>query len=146
MKLYILIHEKDTDSVWGSSAKPFIDQAAARDAMRQDYEDTIKAWGFDEASQPEEEYKAYCHDGEALVRNDTDIEIWRIEEHNLQVELAVEVKQGFVQAIYANTDVFPEVYDLDAPSFDEDSGVMETDIKAAEMERLKRQPGWRAVY
>lgn len=39
MKLYILIHEQDTDSAWGSSAKPFIDRAAAQDAMRQDYED-----------------------------------------------------------------------------------------------------------
>ena len=35
MKLYILIHEQDTDSAWGSSAKPFIDRAAAQDAMRQ---------------------------------------------------------------------------------------------------------------
>ena len=67
MKLYILIHEQDTDSAWGSSAKPFIDRVAAQDAMRHDYEDTIKTWGFDETSQTEE-HKAYCHDGEALVR------------------------------------------------------------------------------
>ena len=42
MKLNILIHEQDTDSAWGSSAKPFIDRAAAQDTMRHDYEDTIK--------------------------------------------------------------------------------------------------------
>lgn len=54
MKLYILIHEQDTDSAWGASAKPFIDQSVAQDAMRRDYEDTIKTWGFDETSQPEE--------------------------------------------------------------------------------------------
>ena len=41
MKLYILIHEQDTDSAWGSSAKPFIDRAAAQDMMRQDYEDNL---------------------------------------------------------------------------------------------------------
>lgn len=84
MKLNILIHEQDTDSAWGSSAKPFIGRAAAQDTMRHDYEDTIKTWGFDETRQTEE-HKAYCHDGEALVRDDTDIETWRIEEHDLQV-------------------------------------------------------------
>ena len=145
MKLNILIHEQDTDSAWGSSAKPFIDRAAAQDAMRHDYEDTIKTWGFDETSQTEE-HKAYCHDGEALVRDDTDIETWRIEEHDLQVELAVEVKGGLVQAIYANADIFPEVFDLDVSDFVEDSEVEEADIKAAELEKLKQQPGWRAVY
>ncbi len=145
MKLYILIHEQDTDSAWGSSAKPFIDRAAAQDAMRQDYEDTLKAWKFDETNQTEE-YNAYCHDGEALVRDDTDIETWRIEEHDLQVELAVEVKGGLVQAIYANADIFPEVFDLDVSDFVEDSEMAEADIKAAELEKLKQQPGWRAVY
>ena len=145
MKLNILIHEQDTDSAWGSSAKPFIDRAAAQDTMRHDYEDTIKTWGFDETSQTEE-HKAYCHDGEALVRDDTDIETWRIEEHDLQVELAVEVEGGLVQAIYANADIFPEVFDLDVSDFVEDSEVEEADIKAAELEKLKQQPGWRAVY
>ena len=145
MKLYILIHEQDTDSAWGSSAKPFIDRAAAQDTMRHDYEDTIKTWGFDETRQTEE-HKAYCHDGEALVRDDTDIETWRIEEHDLQVELAVEVEGGLVQAIYANADIFPEVFDLDVSDFAEDSEVEEADIKAAELEKLKQQPGWRAVY
>lgn len=145
MKLNILIHEQDTDSAWGSSAKPFIDRAAAQDAMRQDYEDTLKAWKFDETNQTEE-YNAYCHDGEALVRDDTDIETWRIEEHDLQVELAVEVKGGLVQAIYANADIFPEVFDLDVSDFVEDSEMAEADIKAAELEKLKQQPGWRAVY
>ena len=145
MKLYILIHAQDVDSTWGSSAKPFIDRTAAQVAMRQDYEDTVKRWGFDETSQTEE-YKAYCHDGEALVRNDTDMERWRIEEHELQVEVAVEVRQGLVQAIYANTDIFPEVFDLDVSDFVEDSEVAEVDIKAAKLEKLKQQPGWRAVY
>ncbi len=145
MKLNILIHEQDTDSAWGSSAKPFIDRTAAQDAMRQDYEDTLKAWKFDETNQTEE-YNAYCHDGEALVRDDTDIENWRIEEHELQVELAVEVKGGLVQAIYANTDIFQKVFDLDVSDFAEDSEVAEADIKAAKLEKLKQQPGWRAVY
>ena len=140
-----MIHEQDTDSAWGSSAKPFIDRAAAQDAMRQDYEDTLKAWKFDETNQTEE-YNAYCHDGEALVRDNTDIETWRIEEHDLQVELAVEVKGGLVQAIYANADIFPEVFDLDVSDFVEDSEMAEADIKAAELEKLKQQPGWRAVY
>ena len=145
MKLYILIHERDTDSNWGSSAKSFIDRAAAQDTMRHDYEDTIKTWGFDETRQTEE-HKAYCHDDKALIRDGMDIEIWRIEEHDLPVELAVEVSQGLVQAIYANADIFPEVFDLDVSDFAEDSEVAEADIKAAELKKLKQQPGWRAVY
>lgn len=44
MRLYILIHEQDTDSAWGSSAKPFIDRAAAQDTMRQDYEDNLRRY------------------------------------------------------------------------------------------------------
>lgn len=145
MKLYILIHEQDVDSTWRSSARPFIDRAAARETMRQDYEDTINAWGFDEANQTEE-HSSYCHGGEAMVRDDTDMERWRIEEHELQVEMAVEVSQGLVQAIYANTDIYPEVYDLDSSDFAEDSEMAEADIRAAELEKLKQQPGWRAVY
>lgn len=145
MKLYILIHERDTDSNWGSSAKSFIDHTTAQDAMRKDYEAAIKTWGFDETSQTEE-YKAYCHDDKALIRDGMDIEIWRIEEHDLQVELAVEVSQGLVQAIYANADIFPEVFDLDVSDFAEDSEVAEADVKAAELKKLKQQPGWRAVY
>ena len=145
MKLYILIHERDTDSNWGSSAKSYNDHTTAQDAMRKDYEAAIKTWGFDETSQTEE-YKAYCHDDKALIRDGMDIEIWRIEEHDLQVELAVEVSQGLVQAIYANADIFPEVFDLDVSDFAEDRVVAEADMKAAELKKLKQQPGWSAVY
>ncbi len=145
MKLYILIHERDTNSNWGSSAKPFIERTTAQDVMRKDYEETIKTWGFDETHQTEE-YKAYCHNSKALARNGMDIETWRIEEHDLPVELAVKVHQGLVQAIYANADIFPEVFDLDVSDFAEDSEVAEADVKAAELEKLKQQPGWREVY
>ena len=58
----------------------------------------------------------------------------------------MEVEGGLVQAIYANADIFPEVFDLDVSDFAEDSEVEEADIKAAELEKLKQQPGWRAVY
>ena len=54
---------------------------------------TINAWGFDEASQTEA-HSSYCHDGEAMVRDDTDMERWRIEEHELLVEMAVEVSRA----------------------------------------------------
>lgn len=145
MKLYILIHEQDTDSTWGATATPFIDRTAAQNAMRQDYAETIQTWGFDETRQTEE-HRSYCHDGEALVRDDTDVEHWRIEEHELQVEVAVKVHRGLVQAIYANADIDPDVYDLDVSDFAEDGETAEADIKAAELERLKQQPGWKAVY
>ena len=145
MKLYILIHGQDIDSVYGATAAPFIDRTTAQDAMRQDYAETIQAWGFDETSQTEE-HKSYCLDGEAMICDGADMERWCIEEYELQVKMAVEVSQGLVQAIYANTDIYPEVYDLDISDLAEDGETAVAEIKAAELEKLKQQPGWRAVY
>lgn len=145
MKLFILIHEQDTNSAWGATATPFTDRTAAQDAMRQSHAEAIRTWGFDETRQTEE-HRSYCHDGEAMVRDDTDMEHWRIEEHELQLEMAVEANQGLVQAIYANADITPKVYNLDISDFAEDSEMAQADSKAAELEKLKQQPGWRAVY
>ena len=145
MILFILIHEQDTDSAWGSSVLPFIDRSAAQDAMRQAHVATVKAWDFDETIQSEE-HESYCNEDKAVIRDDTDMESWRIEEHEVNVEIAIEVKQGLVQAIYANTDVYPDVYDLDVPDYAGDGELEETDTKKAALEKLKQQPGWRSVY
>lgn len=145
MKLYILIHEQDTDSAWGADVKPFIDKAAANDAMRIAYEAVIKAWDFDAAIQTEE-HECYCQEDKAVIREDTEIEHWRIEEHEVDVEMAIEVKGGLVQAVYANTDVYPDVYDLDVSDFPDQGEQDEADSKEAELEKLKSQPGWRSVW
>lgn len=145
MKLFILIHEQDTDSAWGAGAHPFLDRETAKDAMRQAYEVAVKAWAFDESIQTEE-HECHFDDEKAVIRDGTETENWRIEAFELNVEMAIEVKQGLVQAVYANTDVYPDVYDLDVSDYPDDGEQEEADSKEAELEKLKKQPGWRAVY
>ena len=145
MKLYILIHEQDTDSAWGAGVHPFLDRNTAQDVMRKAHMAAIRAWAFDEALRTEE-HESYCNEDKAVIRDGTNMESWRIEEHEVNVEIAIEVKQGLVQDIYANTDVYPDVYDLDVPDYAEDDEVEERDTKEAELEKRKQQPGWRSVY
>lgn len=145
MTIYVLIHEQDTDSAWGADVNLFLDVGAARASMRASYEATVRAWGFDESIQTEE-HEATCNDEKAVIRDDSDVENWRIEEASVDVEMAIRVRGGQIQAIYANADVSPDVYDLDVSDFP-DEGEQETaDDKEAELEQRTSQPGWRAVW
>ena len=145
MTIYVLIHEQDTDSVWGADVNLFLDVGAARASMRASYEATVRAWGFDESIQTEE-HEAYCNDEKAVIRDDSDVENWRIEETSVDVEVAIRVKGGLVQAIYANADVYPDVYDLDVSDFPDEGEQDAADDKEAELEQRTSQPGWRSVW
>lgn len=145
MTIYILIHEKDTDSAWGADAAPFLDADAARDAMRASYEAAVKAWDFDESIQTEE-HECCCQSDRAILRDDADLEHWRIEAHEIGVEMAIRVKGGLVQAIYANADIYPDVYDLDVSDCPDDGEQDAAEGKEAELERISQQPGWREVW
>jgi len=145
MTLYVLIHEQDTDSAWGADAKVFLTPEAARDAMRIAYEAALKAWGFDESLQTDE-HECYFEDAKAALRDDSDIEHWRIEEQKVGVEMAIRVKGGLVEVVYANADVYPDVYDLDVSDYPDDGEVEDADSKEAELEELIKQPGWRSVW
>ena len=74
------------------------------------------------------------------------MESWRIEEHELDVQVAVEVKGGLVQNIYANADVHADVYDLDVSDFPDVGEEAEADRKEAELNDLVKSPGWHNVW
>lgn len=145
MKIYILIHEQDTDAAWGCNVKPFTDKQAALDAMRADWQETVKDWDYTSKEHNSDD-ECECREDGAVIRDGDDVESWRIEEHNLDVQMAVEVKGGLVQNIYANADVYADVYDLDVSSFPDDGEEDEADRKEAELNELVNSTGWRNVW
>ena len=47
MKIYVLIHEQDTESAWGSHVSLFLNRDLAEASMRKCWEDALKSWEFD---------------------------------------------------------------------------------------------------
>ena len=145
MKIYLMIHEQDTDAAWGCYVKPFTDKQAAMDAMRSDWQETSKCWEYDSKEHNDED-ECECCESTAVIRDDSDVESWRIEEQELDVQIAVRVKGGLVEEVHANADVSVEVYDLDVSDFPDDGEQDEADKKEAELDELVKAPGWRAVW
>ncbi len=145
MKIYLVIDEQDTDAAWGCNVTPFLNRDAAVEHMKKDFEESLGRWEFD-LSEDSEEHHAECDENEATIRDGEDAEHWRIEEHDLLVELAVEVKGGLVQNIYANADVNADVYDLDVSDFPDKGEEDEVDQKQAELNERVKTPGWRNVW
>lgn len=146
MKIYNLIHEQDTDAAWGCNVRSFTDKEAAQKAMREDWEDSIKSGEFDTSAPVTDEHYHECDMEHAVIRDDCDVESWRIEEQELDIRLAVRVKGGLVQEVHANADVSVEVYDLDVSDFPDEGEADEADRKETELEELVKSPGWRCVW
>lgn len=146
MKIYVLIHEQDTESAWGSHVSLFLNRDLAEATMRKCWEDTLKSWEFD---LDKEMYDDHCweynHDN-AAVLDGTDIERWRIEEQDLVVGVAVKVHGGLVQSVIANADVDLDVYDLDVSDFPDEGEEDEADERRRVFEELASRPDWRSVW
>lgn len=146
MKIYVLIHEQDTESAWGSHVSLFLNRDLAEATMRKCWEDTLKSWEFD---LDKEMYDDHCweynHDN-AAVLDGTDIERWRIEEQDLAVGVAVKVHGGLVQSVIANADVNLDVYDLDVSDFPDEGEEDEADERRRVFEELASRPDWRSVW
>lgn len=145
MKLYLLICEQDTDAAWGSTVKPFLSQEDARVAMKKDFYDEVVAWKYREHEHHDED-EATCGVDSAVLREGSDVESWRIEEHDLDVCVAVKVHGGLVQHAIANADVSMDVYDLDVSDFPDEGEQEAADEKEAEYEKLSKTPGWRGIW
>ena len=145
MKIYLLIHEQDTDAAWGCDVKSFTDMQAAQNAMREDWQKSAKDWDYDSHEHHDED-EAGCFEAEAILREGDDLEHWRIEEQELDVQVAVRVHGGLAQAVYANADVTVDVYDLDVSDFADEGEKEDADEKEAELEELVKSPGWRGVW
>ena len=146
MKIYVLIHEQDTESAWGSHVSLFLNRDLAEATMRKCWEDTLKSWEFD---LDKEMYDDHCweynHDN-AAVLDGMDIERWRIEEQDLAVGVAVKVHGGLVQSVIANADVDLDVYDLDVSDFPDEGEEDEADERRRVFEELASRPDWRSVW
>lgn len=145
MKIFVLIDEQDTDAACGCNVKSFLDMDEARTSMQQAFKNALDDWEFDLSFDTEEHY-AECNDKDAVIRAGFDVESWRIEEQELAVQVAVEVKNGLVQNIYANADVNATVYDLDVSHFPDDGEEDEAYRKRVGLNALVKTPGWRNVY
>ena len=145
MKFFVLIYLEDSDNGCSAEAVPFLDETQAAASMREAYEKTLKSTEFNVTEQTDDHYCRECTK-EAVIVDGLDRYSWRIEEHELDVQVAVEVEGGLVQGIYANTDVYPDVYDLDVSSYPEEGEEDEADQNRAELGELKNQPGWRSVW
>lgn len=146
MKIYVLIHEQDTESAWGSHVSLFLNRDLAEASMRKCWEDALKSWEF---GLDKEMYDDHCweynHDN-AAVLDGTDIERWRIEEQDLAVGVAVKVHGGLVQSVIANADVDLDVYDLDVSDFPDEGEEDEADERRRVFEELASRPDWRSVW
>lgn len=146
ISIYVLIHEQDTESAWGSHVSLFLNRDLAEASMRKCWEDALKSWEFD---LDKEMYDDHCweynHDN-AAVLDGTDIERWRIEEQDLAVGVAVKVHGGLVQSVIANADVDLDVYDLDVSDFPDEGEEDEADERRRVFEELASRPDWRSVW
>ena len=146
MKIYVLIHEQDTESAWGSHVSLFLNRDLAEASMRKCWEDALKSWEFDLGKEMYDDHCwEYNHDN-AAVLDGTDIERWRIEEQDLAVGVAVKVHGGLVQSVIANADVDLDVYDLDVSDFPDEGEEDEADERRRVFEELASRPDWRSVW
>lgn len=83
--VYLLIHEQDTDAAWGCDVKVFSTIEAAQNAMRKDWWESVQRWEYDSHDHHDED-EATCDKTTAIIREDSDVESWRIEEQAVQVE------------------------------------------------------------
>lgn len=145
MKIFILINQQDSDKAFGTYVTPFISKDAAQTAMREDWEKSIKDWKIDVSKPATDDCYYECNADSAVICDDG-MERWTIEEHEIDVKVAVEVSGGLVSNVYANADLGVEVYDLDVSDFP-DEGEQETaDAKAKELADLINSPEWERVW
>lgn len=73
MKVYLMIHEQDTDAAWGCNVQPFTDKQAAQEAMRKSWETSVKDWEYDSHEHHGED-EATCNEADAVLREADDVE------------------------------------------------------------------------
>lgn len=145
MKIYVLICEQNTDYKCGEDVSSFIRKEDAQAAMRTGWEDSVVACGYNNRDHKGED-ECYCEENSAVIRDGIDSVCWHIEEHELNVQVAVRVEDGMVQEVKANADIIAEVYDLDMSEFADEKDWNEAEEKEAALEELDNSPDWRSVW
>lgn len=145
MKVFVLINEQDTDASNQSTVQLFLNKEAAQAEMRKQFKAELPSWNVD-AENLTDDQECECGEDTAVIRNDPDSTNWRIEEQELDVQVAVRVKGGLVQSAYSNADVGVDVYDLDTSDWSDEEEQWEADQKEAELDELVKSPDWRTVW
>ena len=145
MKIYVLVYEQDTDCGCDAEVSTFIRKEDAQATMRAGWEESVESWEYNSKEHKDED-ECYCEEESAVIRDGMDSVRWHIEEHDLDVQVAVRVKGGLVDEVHANADVNVDVYDLDVSDFPDEGEQDEADKKEAELDELVKAPGWRAVW
>lgn len=145
MKIYCLLSTDTFGDNCNVTAKLFLDRDSAIDAMAGQYERMLESLCMEEDSNSSDHY---CNREQASARivDDTSIYTWGVKELEQDIRIAVEVKDGLVQNIYANADVSAEVYDLDLTDVEEDSAPSEGELRQAALAEEISAPGWHTVW
>lgn len=148
MKVYMLVHKQDTSSMWDADADIFLTKEKAQEAMREQYRASLESWGINDITEPSEDFHWTCDENQAEISDDCkcEYEQWQIQEKELDVKAAVEVRGGLVQSVIANAGIDVDVYDLDVSDFPDDGEVDEADRKGREFTELSNRPGWGSVW
>lgn len=145
MKIFVLINEQDTDAINQSTVDLFLDKEAARAEMHKQFEEAFQVWGLD-IDHLCDEQECECGQDAAVIRDDIDSINWRIEEKELDVQVAIRVHGGLVQAVYANADMSPDVYDLDVSDYPDEDELESAQKREEGLNDLVKSPGWRSVW
>ena len=145
MKVFVLINEQDTDACNQSTVDLFLDKDAARAEMRRQFDAAVPDWDLD-LDHLRDEQECECGEDSAIIRNDPDTTSWRIEEKELDVQVAIRVKGGLVESVYSNAGIDADVYDLDVSDYPDEGEQDEADLREAEMNERISAPGWSAIW
>ena len=95
MKVFVLINEQDTDASNQSTVQLFLNKEAAQAEMRKQFKAELPSWNVD-AENLTDDQECECGEDTAVIRNDPDSTNWRIEEQELDVQVAVRVAGALV--------------------------------------------------
>lgn len=148
MKVYMLVHKQDTSSMWDADADIFLTKEKAQEVMQEQYRASLESWGINDLTEPSEDFHWTCDENQAEISDDCkcEYEQWQIQEKELDVKAAVEVRGGLVQSVIANAGIDVDVYDLDVSDFPDDGEVDEADRKGREFTELSNRPDWGSVW
>ena len=136
--------------------KPFLSEAAARGNLRESWEKAAKEYRSRTGhSLPETE--CYCGERSAILicrglkpmpSGAVYIEnayVWQIKKDEIPVQVAIQVNDGMVEAVYANANLEVETFDLDSTEFSEEMGEPMCDYTKRKLEKMTRQPDWKKI-
>lgn len=145
MKIYCLFSTQSAPSKSNATVDLFLDHDMALAEMKTAYERKLAVLPFDVSLQTDW-HRCSCEKDLASIIDGAHTYTWCIQERELDVQVAVEVKSGLVQNIYANADVWAEVYDLDLTDIQEEGGLSEGELRQAALAEQIGAPGWRSVW